>query len=192
MTDRPILMSAPMANALLDGRKTETRRLAWHPWKPLSDERGGKVGLGGETRPNPFPTEFRNPTVWQKAKPGDRLWVRETWRDQLNTYGCGYEPGYRATCCQPKMYRWRSSIYMFRWMSRLTLVVTRVRLQRLQEISHNDVTEEGASNVVEHENWFPRRWDLLHGDGAWDENPQVVALTFTVHKTNIDATGEAA
>ncbi len=178
MTDRPILFSAPMILALLDGRKSQTRRLAWQ--KP---QVAIQVGDG--------PVEpVLVPTLWQKAKPGDRLWVRETYArraDGLIAYRAGPHPwDVKHDIC-----RWRPSIHMFRWASRLTLVVTEVRVQRLQDISHNDVTAEGASNVVDHENWWPRRWDILHGAGAWDENPEVVALTFTVHQCNIDSMGEA-
>jgi len=97
--------------------------------------------------------------------------------------------------------RWRSSIHMPRWASRLTLVVRDVRVQRVQEISEEDARAEGVqlrrapegNEVVE---WtavqsFADVWNSIHGRGAWDANPWVCALTFTVHRCNIDAMGAA-
>ena len=152
MTDRGIIFSAPMIKALLDGRKTQTRRLAWR----LTTHQGRYCEA---------------PTVWQKAQPGDRLYARETWAD-VNTengpallyradqhyhfcvndaYPVEYD---RYPKCQFSMWcgdllrgepdhAWRPSIHMPRWASRLTLVVTEARRQRLQEISEGDALAEG-------------------------------------------------
>ena len=173
MTDRPIIFSAPMVQALLAGRKTMTRRLAF--------------GHQAKT-PDCF-----YPSVWQKVRPGDRLWVREafTVRDGHVFYRAGpISPG--RSFDEPMMLSCRPSIHMPRKLSRLTLFVTAVKIERLQKISAADIAAEGvecgkvgfprAARAI-----FSGLWDSLHGPGAWKANPEVVVLTFTVHRCNIDA-----
>ncbi len=190
MTDHPILFSAPMVCALLDGRKTQTRRLAWRFREvPTTDDGEGLSRL---------------PSPWQRVQPGDRLWVRETWAE-VGTYDPGL-PIYRADypSCVPAGYdnipaaeavKWRVSIHMPRRLSRLTLTVTDVRVQRLQDISHEDAEAEGwpgSGPDTQLRDAYPYSWyanlpNDLHGSGAWEANPEVVALTFTVAQRNIDA-----
>jgi hypothetical protein len=209
VTDRPILFSAPMILALLAGRKTQTRRLA------------GKWRVTGDPASPQGETGVFVPSSWQRAQPGDRLWVRETWgcpeADRPGVKdGRKPRPGDRivlqadpADAAQWQTghpscggFVWRPAIHMPRWASRLTLLVTEVRRQRLQEMSEADAWAEGVSssgplpgheddtNAPPHlgaaEN-FAALWNHLHGTGAWDANPEVVALTFTVHHRNIDA-----
>jgi hypothetical protein len=168
-----------MVRALLDGRKTQTRRLAHQPW--LS------------------------------AQPLDRLWVREAHRftpsgDQRGPTRCGpvfYEADQHWFMGQvyPKG-RLRPSIHMPRWASRLTLTVTEVRRQQLQEITEEDARAEGMPITWDgkpydppaSDPWqgygrycFSSLWSELHGPGSWDANPEVIALTFTVARQNIDA-----
>ncbi|HEY8343343.1 MAG TPA: hypothetical protein VIK75_10195 [Calditerricola sp.] len=176
MTVRPIIFSGPMVRALLDGRKTMTRRLASSPLA--------------------------------KAQAGDLLWVRESWwhdkdgGDVANEYGYladGYYPGHGSNCGHV---RHRPSIHMPRWASRLTLEVTGVKVERLQDISEEDAIAEGirpwklgwhSQEDHEHIGWkspaiaFRDLWNRLHGPDAWDANPWVVAISFTVHKANVDA-----
>jgi hypothetical protein len=93
--------------------------------------------------------EYRPDRTWRpictKFFPGDRLWVREAWtHESADAEGGFYRPDYKATANgQPTDGRWRSPIHMPRWASRLTLVVTDVRVQRLQEISGEDAQAEG-------------------------------------------------
>lgn len=190
MTDRSIIFSAPMVRALLDGRKTMTRRLAWRaPLQP-------------------------RPTIWQNVGPGDRLWVREGFcpryfDDGNPAYKADWTTGSADVAMEPK---WTTSIHMPRWASRLTLIVTATKIERLQDISEGDAKAEGArwynGHGVGHSGFrhdpddgyvwpratesFGRLWICLHGDDAWWANPEVVALTFTVHKQNIDAMEKAA
>ena len=226
MTDRPILFSAPMVRALLEGRKTQTRRLAW---------RKARKGESAKQEDNYKYTkakrtiEHRKSTIWQKAEPGDRLWVRETWAID----GCGRRVRtseyseeafkfqnfigrlqYAATDTPPAVdgkgrpYWWnlRPSIHMNRWASRITLVVTDVRVQRLQQIELRDVRLEGCK-VLEFDLFgadkarrdtigrivFRRVWDEINAKRApWADNPEVVAITFTVHQANIDSLGETS
>ena len=216
MTDRPIIFSAPMVRALLDGRKTQTRRVLKRQPKVLKN--------GIWYRPYPV----LRPLQWSylhgdkvagfvdvSYAPGDRLYVRE----QCATWGRGPE---REPVEFPVAYaaddtewddikhdarnsktgdEWkiRPSIHMPRWASRLTLTVTDVRVQRLQEISQDDAKAEGIASS--RGGWWsgadgqagdtPRAafallWNSLHGPGAWAENPWIVALTFTVQHGNID------
>ena len=83
---------------------------------------------------------------------------------------------------------------MPRWASRLTLVVTEVRRQRLRDIDGLDALAEGVTPEEGVAPWrlYMRLWNALHGEGAWQKNPDVVALTFTVHQANIDQVDEEA
>ena len=215
-----------MVLALLAGRKTQTRRLAWGK----ADYDGGRLG---------WPK-----SRWHRVQPGDRLWVRENFisRDDIkraiyaadhevhakwwagcdwtSAWGEGYPRSCQTitnsgdNCCSHKeRVRWRPSIHMPRWASRLTLTVTDVLVQRLQEISEEDAIAEGVRSRgtmpgapydhfdvpglpirTEHDPIpvFISLWSHIHGPGAWDANPEVVALTFSVEQRNIDAIGRAA
>ena len=217
---RPILMSAPMVRALLDGRKTQTRRLAERFVPAKRPPRGMEGKVGNYV-----------PTIWQSVKPGDRLWVRETWMPHsiYNDMPPAAIPNskvfYHADdTYAPSNTRWRPSIHMPRRFSRLTLIVTATKMERVQEISTPDCWAEGidadqdadrcpvcnyttrdAAELMDHQHCEgpgPRSPLLLYADvwqslhtkpGArWEDNPEVVALTFTVHQRNIDAMGEAA
>ena len=252
MTDRPIIFSAPMVRALLDGRKTQTRRVL----KPQP-----KVPFKNGTWYRPFRDSRQFQFMGRdhlihgyhdvSYAPGDRLWVREAWTEhhpagvqggRFSLKGRAGIPGpppvayrviYRADGdpirvwhCDGYPYRttvgprdeiaakypavcsefpgWTSSIHMPRWASRLTLTVTDVRVQRLQEISEEDADAEGFGGDFPHvvmPEFFPDAdragaltipqcfaalWNTLHGPNAWDANPWVCALTFTVAHHNID------
>jgi len=176
MRDIPIPLHAWEVLALLAGRKTQTRRLAWR------DPHEGSPADGLE----------RRPSSWRKVQPGDRLWVREAFYSMSGHYEVTEGPNvlYRASDEAPGR-TWRPSVHMPRWASRLTLTVSDVRVQRLHEISEADAQAEGTTPFGEyrpsHISAFRSLWNHLHGFGAWDANPEVVALTFTVTKGNIDA-----
>jgi hypothetical protein len=89
---------------------------------------------------------------------------------------------------------WRPSLFMPRWASRLTLLVTDVRVERLQDISEADAIAEGWPNEPGAAlrdaypiGWYANLWNSLHGHDAWDANPWVVAVTFAAQRGNIDA-----
>lgn len=191
MTDRPILFSGPMIRALLSGAKLQTRRLAW---------RVTKRRLGGGTYPRS--------TLWQKVRPGDHLWVRETWAPTTANPNIVFKADSRDLCGDfwtsvaddPSGVGWKPSIHMPRWASRLTLVVTETRMQRVQDMVRCDAIAEGAQWLEDAAGWtmddklvwgYPKEafsglWNSLHGPGSWEANPEVVALTFAVHQCNID------
>lgn len=247
MADRPILFSAPMVRALLDGRKFQTRRVIKFAGigNVLEFE---KVAKDPQGRPV---YEMRDRMGKHYARPaapglvdyhystpigfGDRLWVRETylpdppsddpsWGDNVCSYvewsGCGSRvsdvprPLRDSAFC---IYRadpmwddcpmvWRPSIHMPRWASHVTLTVTDVRVERLQDISEADAVAEGcfkgkaSGRVFANEtsmhlggdewanarDWYADLWDQINGPGAWDANPWVAAYTFSVQRQNID------
>jgi hypothetical protein len=208
VTDKPILFSAPMIRALLAGTKTQTRRKlpAAHPKCPqhnilrldvLSDPQEVWYWDGKHDRVG---ASYRLPIA-----PGDRLWVRETVARQETDQGVGYQT-YAADGSEvwplTKWYHQRktvSCIHMPRWASRLTLTVTDVRVQRVQEISGEDAIAEGACEAAmlpltdddaeEARQAFRTLWNSIHDPDAWDQNPWVYALTFDVHRGNIDQMG---
>jgi len=138
--------------------------------------------------------------------PGDRLWVREncaTWGDHEAIYRADDAVEYGLAVSDGKFgakWKARPSIHMPRWASRLTLTVTDVRVQRLHAISEADAIAEGIKLHGDFftgygkaaDQWmgpldsFASLWISLHGYEGWDENPWVVALTFTVQRGNID------
>lgn len=212
MTDRPVIFSAPMVRALLTGRKTQTRRLAVTTRDVIvtademaSLEKRGWQAIDGANDS----TTIARPSPWQKVIIGDRLWVRESCRTHEPVRGnCDWVVRYQA---DPDYLRlpegfgtWdckvRPAIHMPRCASRLTLVVTDVRRHPLQDITEADAIAEGAARLAHdgegtfyqsdtgsHRCGFAGLWDHLHGARAWNANPEVVALTFTVHRSNIDA-----
>lgn len=199
MTDKPILMSALMVRALLDGRKTQTRRLAWRPWTDDQREEAQNLHAGIIMGPG-------KPTIWQSVKPGDRLYVKEHHVFETPIMAIGQRIFYEADEPGNKMSKWRAGRFMKREFSRLTLIVTATKMERVQEISDDDAIAEGSriplaelKPAARKAAWSERQafshiWQSLHTKpGArWEDNPEVVALTFTVHQQNIDAMESAA
>jgi hypothetical protein len=208
MTDRPILFSGPMVRAILEGRKTQTRRVL----KPQPEPGAHIFSIGDDwyqqTRNGPGSDCVEVDSLRVPYAGGDRLWVRETWKPHSSW--ATTKPSeipvsnifYRADDkYAPSNTPWRVAIHMPRWASRLTLTVTEVRVQRLQEISIADAEAEGVfRHVAEHSldkvfrsergetavRYFRELWESLHDPGSWAENPWVCALTFTVAQRNID------
>lgn len=244
MTDRPIIFSAPMVRALLEGCKTQTRRLVKLNGRPPEF-----CGAGGRSGPDwndppcwgwedadqgdwitlkKEPGQRMGWRDWRGAyAPGDRLYVCEDWRTvssldrdtPAQMRAMALEAGWRRAWA-PIRYEadaardnWESgddqgrrrwSRHMIREFSRLTLTVTEVRVQRLQEISGRDMLAEGIRCEGCHavgtgdysacrdggcfalRNDFRDLWNSLHGPAAWGANPWVVAISFTVARCNID------
>lgn len=201
MKERPILFSGPMVRAILDGAKTQTRRLCKVP-------AGYTMGERDAWLPCPH------------GAPGDRLWVRETWQtgkgldehSPSKITAIAMEAGY-ATGWGPLHYaadghsvgtaifdqgsgnfggmfgKVRQSIFMPRWASRILLEITEVRVQRLQDITEADARAEGVTPApfcksgrpsgMEHVEAFEDLWDEINGDRAtWASNPWVWAISF--------------
>jgi hypothetical protein len=183
MTERPILFSTPMVKAILDGRKTMTRRVV-------------KVNSSGRVqfKHKQWHIEDENSILGcPYGITGDHLWVRETFVD---TYDLGDYPGhpiYKATYLKdlsgfnppPETWdiAWKPSIFMPRCASRITLEITNVRVERLHEITEEDAEKEGVSftqytnaNARFH---FMELWDSINGNKyPWNSNPWVWVIEF--------------
>jgi len=207
--ERPILFSAPMVRAILDGRKTMTRRI-------ISHVAGlGKVTCfeGSETEGYDFAlrdrrdmwNEFREDQLLARCPygaPGTHLWVKETWTpDHRDFYphfpavykadaAHDYERNEKGEVYSPEQkswypYRWRSSRYMPRWASRITLRVEEVRVERLQDITDADAIAEGAQcagvpAAITNRGAFAKLWVKINGPDSWDVNPWVWVVSFSV------------
>lgn len=239
MTEHPILFSGAMVRAILEGQKTQTRRVVKLPHSnPLGEWEATIVG-GGSTKfadgtPAPemvaiWHTRTGDTLTCPHGRPGDRLWVREAWSiDMLGAFGTdkGYESTYELTYKaggdereirvlpgEPDPYiklydtqrgDWRPSIHMPRWASRITLEITGVRVERLQDMEgqtafESDALKEGIHaihhgdgdyyyNAFRNEphprNWvdpadaFKELWESINGAGAWEANPWVWVVEF--------------
>lgn len=206
MKERPILFSAAMVCAILEGRKTQTRRIIKEQPLPGCI---GTYGIG-----IPFIRGKNGDVRCPYGQPGDRLWVRETWADLTKTHGRRWEKfnpstklyqrgvgpfvWYRADGEQPDTGSgtplsepWRPSIHMPRWASRINLEVTGVRVEQLQDISEADAVAEGCDNgksdAAISTGWYERPkaayrrlWEQINGIGSWNENPWVWVVEFKV------------
>ena len=172
--ERPILFSGDMVRAILDGRKSVTRRVvkpqpAAGVRKSVFVPSGLEDGHGKEIRPRYFP--------------GDRLWVRETWAPRGE---------YKATpwAGATGKAKWTPSIHMPRWASRITLEVTGVRVERVQDITEDGAKAEGFSadprckvgfnfpRPHQARDAFAGTWIDLYGEESWNKNPWVWVVEF--------------
>jgi hypothetical protein len=202
--ERPILMSAPMVRALLDGRKTQTRRVV----KPQPDGFWGGVNLEGHVFQGLLIGEDDKPHdhYWgcPYGQPGDQLWVRESWSYGVHALGSKRDEDgpfvYAATHHKQHSLdgKWRPSIFMPRCACRLLLKITNIRVEQLQDISREDAIAEGIERdghgwkvyvPGEKVSGLPWRspctsyeslWRSINGPDSWDANPWVWALTFEV------------
>jgi hypothetical protein len=213
-----MLFSALMVRALLDGRKTQTRRLL-NPQPPAGSSSPVLFRGDGQDRHVQFRDAAGDVIESQSVRfaPGDRLWVRETWRlpaiddfySPADVAKMAIEAGYSSPwasieyCADGARENWsrdygdpgrrRAALHMPRWASRITLIVTDVRVERLQEISEDDARAEGvfAVDLTKHTSVarFRELWDSINADRpgcAWRYNPWIAVITFAVERRNID------
>jgi hypothetical protein len=180
MTDRPILFSGAMVRAILAGKKTQTRRVLWRS-APCGVS-SAKLNDSGVVRVCPY------------GMPGDRLWVRERIRlvgDRGDPIVASvYDADGELTCADA--WPWKAdhlpSIHCPRGLSRITLEVTGVRVERLQAISNEDARAEGVAEwngdePGDYRGSFRELWDSINGQRAgcsWGENPWVWVVEFKV------------
>lgn len=187
MKERPILFNPEMVRAILEGRKTQTRRII----KPQFYEKPSDILMW----PCPF------------GKVGEHLWVRETFCD----WGAGSNRiQYKADTSDldEEMSRqamgkiiWTPSIHMPRWASRLTLEITEIRVERLRDISEDDAMAEGVEfdhgwegepsygyldylsadesfKFLTAKRSFQSLWESINGENSWSKNPWVWVVSF--------------
>ncbi len=193
----PIPMSDPMVVALLDDRKTQTRR----------NVKTDLTGIDGFEPHEHFADEW---VPWKNGdpypsivcpyggKPGDLLYVREAWTtlslfDSLPPREIDHRARIEYLASGKRTSgRYRHARFMCRWMSRITLELTDVRVERLQDISKEDAAAEGFERTphvpIDSRDWYRNLWESINGAGSWDENPWVWVLDFpdNVHQMNID------
>ena len=252
MTSKPILFSGPMVRAILDGRKSQTRRvLKLYPsidnkrfvvfppeeiieLEPGEFQRSACNYLSTAALSGPYKLPYAS---------GDLLWVREAWATVNSECGPGWAYKANGAFEQPaydgedfgagpsfnydkypgeytmwfsdllagaECHSWKPSIHMPRWASRLTLEVTSIRVERVQDISAEDAQAEGVPTTTVEQTFvkcfrdpderaaerikrFRKLWDSLNAKRGygWDRNPWVCAVTFKTHHCNVDAMEKA-
>jgi hypothetical protein len=204
--DIPVIMSRTMVRALLAGKKTQTRRLAW---RPKEIPKNPNV-IGSTTR------RFQKPSAWQRLRTGDLLWVRESWRPDDYAPDDVARTIFMADAPTDMLYetrgivRWRPSIHLPRDRSRLTLIVEAIKTEPLLMISEEDARAEGFEDSQLGEGFGPRdfgggctiessgtfasaagmfqiTWARLHPEWDGYSSPDVVAVAFRVIRANIDS-----
>lgn len=202
MAEKPILFNGEMVRAIMDGTKTQTRR----PIKKCSPGVDVKMMCHNEGRHNQAMTVGQGEDTQFFSSPfglpGDSLWVRETWRWDHSENDAFYRcDGSSTRFLSPDENviswafndwnnrkhrhaqwnaRWRPSIHMPRWASRINLKVNRVWVERVRDISNHDVYWEGSPGLSPQQ--WGERWDRIYGkkDYGWNDNPWVWCCKFEV------------
>ncbi|PHH04072.1 hypothetical protein [Leclercia adecarboxylata] len=201
ITERGMIFNAEMVRALLDGRKTQTRRIMKvQPDTPefglrriIESSIANEIGMyfwsqddarGIKARSKPFSCPY--------GGVGDRIWVRETWAEagagapDLKLYRANYPahvPSHYENVPPAEEIRWTPSIHMPRCASRILLEITDVRVERLNSISEEDAKAEGAPTECcvigdKHFLGFRSLWKNIYGNDSWQANPWVWVIEF--------------
>ncbi|HCD2907194.1 hypothetical protein N5I54_25740 [Klebsiella quasipneumoniae] len=207
MKERGMIFNGEMVRAILDGRKTQTRRpIKWKQTRftEIGEREDGSKWPWSEDAEHAC--DFWHPCPFGAV--GDRIWVRETFCTVDDTqYGGGKWVDYRATPkfeashpagwdCAPndaEALKWRPSIHMPRWASRILLEITDVRVERLNAISQEDAQAEGmeltgwrptysdpdsGGEVLTPYDNFAQLWESIYGEESWKANPWVWVIEF--------------
>lgn len=224
MRERPVIFRAPMVRAILEGRKTQTRRIVkglgiWSIEDVLMHRVNGSLAMidmvdpGNNFKMAKWPCYMTEDGLYEPdkcphGKPKDHLWVREAFSyyehpelydcirykadshcqkpdfGRMNEEECGR---FEMLCdgCGCADHRWRSPIHMPRWASRITLEITGIRVERLQDISEDDAKAEGMKESIvlpgDRGSFIPdfaMTWQDIHGPESWDVNPWVWVIEF--------------
>lgn len=217
MKERPILFSSEMVRAILDNRKTQTRRVMKPQpminfpdkhsveieWMNVRTKKSGGRSFSSQELLDYFWEDICNQRLTNEVlcpygRRGDRLWVRETWA-YCPYRNCFF---YRADNFPEDKFKWKPSIHMIRAASRITLEITGIRVERLQDISEEDAIAEGIEpvNLPDEEtfshrwkdyhskyivcgfmspiNSFSSLWKSINGKDSWESNPWVWVIEF--------------
>nr|DAF23431.1 MAG TPA: ASCH domain protein [Caudoviricetes sp.] len=216
MKERPVIFNSEMVRAILDGRKTQTRRTIANVGSdnciPLQKPTKTKDGIYTHVMDAP------GHDLCPFGRVGDRLWVREAYQgplfnfDQMETYLEDTSKFERPEFCEYRAdggktpeyydaddnlrYGWKPSIHMPRWASRITLEITGVRVERLNDISEEDAKAEGVKpagdmlpdypdtfltpkgDFATAKVAFQRLWQSIYGEESWAVNPWVWVIEF--------------
>ncbi|HFS1924356.1 TPA: hypothetical protein ACHVWZ_003274 [Klebsiella pneumoniae] len=212
MTERGMIFNAEMVRAILDGRKTQTRRIMKE--QPVLNgnfyEVFGSAWSKGMTSIPAVPGHSLS-TRCPFGAVGDRIWVRETfcpvddtqyggekWVDYRATprYEASHPAGWDSAPNDAEALKWRPSIHMPRWASRILLEITDARVERLNAISEEDATAEGVppagsllpdypgtfltpkGDFATAKVAFQRLWESIYGEESWNANPWVWVISF--------------
>ena len=202
MKERGMIFNGEMVRALLDGRKTQTRRpIKWKQTRftEIGEREDGSKWPWSEDAEHAC--DFWHPCPFGAV--GDRIWVRETFQgplfdyDLMDSYCKDPTPFEKPEFCvykadgvpAPEFYdaddelhcSWRPSIHMPRWACRILLEITGVRVERLRSMSQDDARAEGviaASGPMEAGLAFRELWDSIYGEESWKANPWVWVIEF--------------
>ncbi|HCM6826874.1 MULTISPECIES: ASCH domain-containing protein [Klebsiella pneumoniae complex] len=210
MTDRGMIFNAEMVRAILDGRKTQTRRpIKWKQTRftEIGEREDGSKWPWSEDAERAC--DFWHPCPFGAV--GDRIWVRETfcpvddtqyggekWVDYRATprYEASHPAGWDSAPNDAEALKWRPSIHMPRWASRILLEITDVRVERLNAISEEDATAEGVppagsllpdypgtfltpkGDFATAKVAFQRLWESIYGEESWKANGWVWVISF--------------
>lgn len=197
MKERGIIFNSEMVRAILDGRKTQTRRVMNNQPCTLSGE---TISVQQDDFNFRWAGDLHNDTSgWfpcPLGKIGDRLWVRETFKTGVCTESTiAYKATHKPSDLEEGWYeeiKWTPSIHMPRRYSRITLEITNIRVERLNDISQSDAIAEGAPpshptiDAISREcgfpdfsrSWFGQTWWHIYGKKNWQDNPWVWVIEF--------------
>ncbi|ELY5205671.1 hypothetical protein SM866_004456 [Yersinia enterocolitica] len=185
--EKGILFNAEMVQAILSGRKTQTRRIISEKTLHLFDV----AASAGECHPLEL-CDDRSQSYYLAfcplGKPGDQLWVREAFAAGLCTEST---LAYRATHKTEDLeegwgetIKWTPSIHMPRWASRINLLITGVRVERLQAITLGDICKEIGCGLYDFRpatygfQVWEKLWKSIYGEENWEANPWVWVINF--------------
>jgi len=191
---KPIIFSTPMVKAILEGRKTQTRRVIRYQRKGwryahLKTDLGFMASIGHLWAGFFIGTQSQSPGYFKcpYGKPGDELWVRETWMPGDPAGNVPYY--YRAS--DPEMgkcFKWHPSIHMPRKAARILLKITDIRVERVQDIDNIGIQAEGTEGLhplggLHEQQWrqrFHSLWDSINAKRGypWEKNPWVWVVEF--------------
>lgn len=197
MKERGMIFNGEMVRAILDGRKTQTRRI-------VSDRHLNLIDVGsqiGECYPLECGIDHENSQSYYRehcpfGAIGDRIWVRETWAEagagapDLKLYRANYPahvPSHYENVPPAEEIRWTPSIHMPRCASRILLEITNVRIEQLASVSDEDAGKEGYpadpspyGGSMDKWLWFRQLWDGIYPEQSFKHNPLVWVIEFKV------------